>query len=403
MQKNQSSLQSSKVKYRSDEYIKQDKLYALKHQIKPKSQKPVSTTPLTFTGSRIKPSQLFLTCLLASSVGFARGSEGSDKFEIVENSNNVTNFSPLKHPSEIFRIRKKFFNKEISDSKIAVHEGKNYVVKAHGGEVAEVHDKILRDLGLVIDEVTDLKKVRVKIVPSEAYNGAKVEPIVNVIGQAREKMNIEKPKGSERENFITENYKKFVAVSMMGVGISDLIQNPNNLVKFNDKITAIDVDATNFPVIPYYIFDRFGIDRNAIFESAQEFFKSDQYQSLKQLKLDSVLKVCGEDSDFYKIYLENFKKMEDYLDKKTTEYNPENTYFGNIRDIFSNPDGSVSINRNTYDLKREGPSLKFPREIKFDPNLPNQPYLLATTQAKSSVKAVAHEKLESKTKESREL
>ena len=208
-------------------------------------------------------------------------------------------------------------------------------------------------------------------------------------------MEVQKIDKIERENFIKENYKKFVGASMLGVGISDLTQNPNNLVKFEGKITAIDVDATNFPIIPFYIFDRFGIDRNIILESAKEFYQSPQYKSLKQLKLDSVLKVCGQDSDFYKIYLENFKKMEEYLDQKTTEYNPENVYFGNIRDIFSNPDGSVSINRNTFDLKRMRPSEQFKIETSFDPNLLQQrdQYLLATITANRPVKPLNSENL----------
>ena len=89
--------------------------------------------------------------------------------------------------------------------------------------------------------------------------------------------------------------------------------------------------------------------------------------------------------------------MEEYLDQKTTEYNPENVYFGNIRDIFSNPDGSVSINRNTFDLKRMRPSEQFKIETSFDPNLSKQEYLSATITANTPLKPLDSGKLARKT------
>ena len=73
----------------------------------------------------------------------------------------------------------------------------------------------------------------------------------------------------------------------------------------------------------------------------------------------------------------------------------ENVYFGNIRDIFSNSDGSVSINRNTFDLKRMRPSGQFKIETSFDPNLLQQrdQYLLATITANRPVKPLNSENL----------
>jgi hypothetical protein len=314
-------------------------------------------------------------------------------------SHENTNFT--QDSETIPKIEKKFFGPDIANSKLTAFKGQLFVAKAHGGEVAEVHDKILRDVGLVTDEVPDLIKIRASIEPILYSDYQKTEPIEDVIGQARKKIDVQKLDRVERENFIKANFEKFVSSSMMGVGISDLTQNPNNLVKFEGKITAIDVDATNFPIIPYYIFDRFGIDRETIFESAKKFYKSPQYEPLKKLKLDSVLKACGEDSDFYKKYLENFKMMEKYLDQEkgyNQDYNPHNVYFGNILNIFKDDD--TYIKQNIVDLNIGGPSKAFPTLAKLDDKTTH--YLMARISSEpTSVRS--SKKLDGETKDSREL
>ncbi len=314
-------------------------------------------------------------------------------------SHENTNFT--QDSETIPKIEKKFFGPDIANSKLTAFKGQLFVAKAHGGEVAEVHDKILRNVGLVTDEVPDLIKIRASIEPILYSNYQKIEPIEDVIGQARKKIDVQKLDRVERENFIKDNFEKFVSSSMMGVGISDLTQNPNNLVKFEGKITAIDVDATNFPIIPYYIFDRFGIDRETIFESAKKFYKSPQYEPLKKLKLDSVLKACGEDSDFYKKYLENFKMMEKYLDQEkgyNQDYNPHNVYFGNILNIFKDDD--TYIKQNIVDLNIGGPSKAFPTLAKLDDETTQ--YLMARIPSKlTSVRS--SKKLGDETETKREL
>lgn len=78
-----------------------------------------------------------------------------------------------------------FTGNEVKNSKKWGFENKTYVVKATGGLVAMIHDKILRDLGLVAGEVEPIILTKTKIIPKSSYENVVCPEITDVVGQAR--------------------------------------------------------------------------------------------------------------------------------------------------------------------------------------------------------------------------
>lgn len=263
--------------------------------------------------------------------------------------------SPTKASDILFSNNYIFYGDEIRDSK--KYDG--LVIKATGGGVADVHDDILRKFGLVSEDVPALEKIIVKIKPDGSDSD---EYITNIVGQMRPEQNVKILDRHQRYDFIERNWQSFLKASMLGVGITDLIYNPNNLVELNKQITVIDVDAMSLPIIPYKEFSElFGIDENNMKTEAKKFFASSEYKELMTKKLELIEKCSGKDSAIYVQYKNSFDDIEGHLvDQKS--YSQKGFYFGNIRKVEMNGDG-VSYTANFSPSNNQGRDLQsaFPK------------------------------------------
>lgn len=291
-------------------------------------------------------------------------------------SKNFSASSPLREvPKNDNYI---FYGDEIRDSKR--YDG--HVVKATGGEVATVHDDILRTLGLVSQDVPELKKVVTNIKPDGAKDG---EYLDNIVGQMREEQDVKLLNREDRNHFVRSNWRSFVRASMLGVGITDLIYNPNNLVELNKKITVIDVDAMSLPTIPYEIFKKlFGISENEVKTEAENFFKSSEYGELMTKKLDLIEVCSGKDSPIHRQYVRSFNKIRKHITEDKS-YSPRDFYFGNIRDVEMNANGKITFEANFSPINEKALRLesKFPRSFED----PSETPLLCRAQATKQLKS----------------
>lgn len=253
------------------------------------------------------------------------------------------------------RLDLNFTGPEIADSKTYTKNGVNYIAKSTGGEVAGIHDEILRELKLVNPDVPKLEKVITNIIPEGAKDN---EHLSNIVGQMREEQNVKLLNREDRKNFIRSNWQSFVKASMLGVGITDLIYNPNNLVELNNKITVIDVDAMSLPIIPYEIFETsFGIKENEVKAEAENFFKSPEYDKLMKRKLDVIEHCSGKDSNIYRQYVESFDAIHRHMTGNEPYY-PLDIYFGNIRGVKMGANGEINFNANFSPLNDAGSILE---------------------------------------------
>lgn len=263
-------------------------------------------------------------------------------------SNSIFASKECKSPTLNSGLDLIFSGSEISDSKTF----DNYVVKATGGMVAEVHDDILRRLGLVIKDVPPLEKITAKIKPDgikpDGINSD--EYLTDIIGQRRPEQKVENLDRNQRYDYVKENWQSFLKASMLGVGITDLIYNRNNLVKLKDKITVIDVDAMCLPIIPYEILsEELGINKDIQKDEAKKFFESPEYQELKTKKLELIENCSGKDSAIYDEHKKAFLKIEKHI-KDNAVYSPKDFYFGNIRKVWFGQKNDTDFEANFVPL-----------------------------------------------------
>lgn len=265
-----------------------------------------------------------------------------------------------KHTSpanEILRSNDCIFSgNEIRDSKIC--NGK--VTKATGGEVAWVHDDILRKFGLVSENVPELEKIVVKIKPDGSNPD---EYLTDIVGQMREEQNVEILGKYQRYGYVEENWQSFLKASMLGVGITDLIYNPNNIVILNNQITVIDVDSMSLPIIPYKEFSKlFGIEKDDIKIEAKKFFESSEYSELMTKKLELIEKCSGKDSPIYLQYKKSFDDIGRHIVDQES-YTQTGFYFGNIREVKIDDKGKLSFKANFSPIYKEAANLQdeFPK------------------------------------------
>ena len=161
MQRNKHGINSSKSQqeyknYLSKNSVSSQSLKSLNSSIDASQSSLFNLGSTTLPNLKINP--LMLSLLVLSMVSSVDGQKDQSQFKTDIDLKEDANSHPLQNPVPIPQIKEIFFGREIADSKKIMHEDRLHVVKAHGGEVAEVHDKILRDLGLVISEVTKFKK-----------------------------------------------------------------------------------------------------------------------------------------------------------------------------------------------------------------------------------------------------
>ncbi|MBM3590731.1 MAG: hypothetical protein FJX30_05120 [Alphaproteobacteria bacterium] len=291
-------------------------------------------------------SKFLLPIILANELLLARSSLSAGA--VVANQKCL---SDLPFP----RLDLNFTGGQIADSQIYTKNGVNYIAKSTGGEVAGIHDEILRELKLVTPDVPKLEKVITNIIPEGAKDD---EHLSNIVGQMREKQDVKLLNREDRKNFISSNWQSFVKASMLGVGITDLIYNPNNLVELNNKITVIDVDAMSLPIIPYEISEEsFRIGEDKVKAEAKNFFNSPKYDELKNRKLNVIEQCSGKDSNIYRQYVESFAAIDRHITRNEPYY-PLDFYFGNIRGVKMDTNGKTKFNANFTPLNEAGSTLE---------------------------------------------
>ena len=234
-----------------------------------------------------------------------------------------------------------------------------------------IHDKILRDLGLVAGEVEPIIFAKTKIVPKSSYENVVCREITGVVGQARnlalgvtslEGLASQKDKASQQsfkdavvDEYVNRYYKELIIAAIHGIGINDFILNPTNLF-FKDKspdvtkATLLDVDALALPQIPFYLLaEKFGISNEQVAQVLINHVKSNEYKIYKMEKLGAL-----SNSELYQSYVENYDKIEEAVknagkdpSKLITEMmGLQFCYFGNIGYAGCGKDKKIFMNRN---------------------------------------------------------
>jgi len=283
---------------------------------------------------------------------------------------------------QILETNISFTGNQVKDSKEWKFENNTYVVKATGGLVAEAHDKILRDLGLVAKKgVEPIIFTKTKIIPKSSYENVVCSEITDVVGQAR-KLALGytslKDIASQRtvqdavvNEYVNRYYKELIKAAIQGIGINDFIFNPTNLY-FKDKsldvtkATLLDVDALAIPQIPFYLLDKkFGISNEKVKDVLIAYVGSPEYEFHKMEKLKAI-----SNSEPYEYYKENYNKIEEAVKNAGKDQSQLSTeelmrlqfcYFGNIKYTGCDKYGKSFMERNVdgFPVDAEYPSGNF--------------------------------------------
>ena len=222
--------------------------------------------------------------------------------------------------------------------------------------LAQNHDYILKRIGLISDDLTQIQRLFLIYYPSDILDPTLV--LNNILSQIKEKIVVEKLSTKEKEDFLLTNWQKIIKAAVVGINIGEFVNYDDHALKINHNVVITDIDPLSQPKIPFEAFEKFTHpSKDEILMFLQEFIQSNEYKEIKNFKLQIIKSSCAKRSHFYKQYNKSFEKIEQFVSGQSQDYKPINTASSNISSLkFKNgkilklPKAS-SINQN-FDQKK---------------------------------------------------
>jgi hypothetical protein len=275
----------------------------------------------------------------------------------------------------------KLFPREI------IFENKTETLNPYGAKEAINRHEILKELGLI-----PLKSEPITTVPvTVSTNSSLSHKNIDLEGYIVSPHHHSEATPEQKTDFIKKNLIGLMSAGLLGIDFRAL---RNKIVNVNGTTTLLEDHTVGTPTILYEAQKSFknSTDTENSFSRKIEpetkimadtiYHHDATFKKLQVQRLESILKNYGADSEIYKIYVENYKKIEEFFKSDKSFLDVEHYVFKDIKSIRAqeiNGKEQIIAYPDSYDLRSqngENPSLQNPHVLnsKTDgvPLLPKQ-------------------------------